>query len=50
VLHDGRQVLGFGTANATKNGNTYHITGNASGVDNAGKEVNKPFTVDVTCP
>jgi lipoprotein LpqH len=37
-------------ATATKNGNTYHITGNASGIDNAGKEVNKPFTVDVTCP
>ncbi|MDT5045139.1 MAG: ipoprotein LpqH [Mycobacterium sp.] len=37
-------------ASATKNGNTYHITGNASGVDNAGKQVNKPFTVDVTCP
>ncbi len=37
-------------ASATKNGNTYHITGNASGMDNAGQWVNKPFTVDVTCP
>jgi ipoprotein LpqH len=37
-------------ATATKNGNTYHISGNASGTDNAGQWVNKPFTVDVTCP
>jgi ipoprotein LpqH len=37
-------------ATATKTGNTYHITGNASGMDAAGQQVNKPFTVDVTCP
>jgi ipoprotein LpqH len=37
-------------ASATKNGNTYHISGNASGVDKAGQQVSKPFTVDVTCP
>ena len=37
-------------AKATKNGNAYQITGNASGVDNAGQQVNKPFEVDVTCP
>jgi ipoprotein LpqH len=37
-------------ATATKTGNTYHITGNASGIDAAGQQVNKPFTVDVTCP
>ena len=28
-------------ASATKNGNTYHITGTASGVDNAGQQVNR---------
>lgn len=37
-------------ATATKNGNTYHISGTASGVDNAGVQVNQPFTVDATCP
>ncbi|HEY0227654.1 MAG TPA: lipoprotein LpqH [Mycobacterium sp.] len=38
-------------ANATKNGNTYHITGVASGTDNKGKQqAQKPFTIDVTCP
>lgn len=38
-------------ASATKDGNTYHITGVASGTDNAGKQQTiKPFTIDVTCP
>ncbi|KZS68329.1 hypothetical protein A4G26_08020 [Mycobacterium kansasii] len=37
-------------ASATKAGNSYHITGVASGVDNAGQQVHKPFEVDVTCP
>ncbi|ORV80739.1 lipoprotein LpqH [Mycobacterium gastri] len=37
-------------ASATKTGNSYHITGVASGVDNAGQQVHKPFEVDVTCP
>jgi ipoprotein LpqH len=37
-------------ASATKNGKTYQITGTASGVDNAGQQVHKPFEVDVTCP
>jgi lipoprotein LpqH len=37
-------------AKATKTGNSYKVTGNASGVDNAGQQVNKPFEVDVTCP
>lgn len=38
-------------ASATKNGNTYHITGVASGTDNMGKQqAQKPFTIDVTCP
>ena len=37
-------------ATATKTGNSYNITGNASGADNAGQQVNKPFEIDVTCP
>jgi len=37
-------------ASATKTGNTYKITGTASGVDNAGQQVHKPFEVNVTCP
>lgn len=37
-------------ASATKNGNTYKITGTAGGVDNAGQQVHKPFEVNVTCP
>jgi ipoprotein LpqH len=37
-------------ATATKSGNTYKITGTASGVDNAGRQVHKPFEVNVTCP
>jgi ipoprotein LpqH len=37
-------------ASATKTGNTYQITGTASGVDGAGKQVHKPFEVDATCP
>jgi ipoprotein LpqH len=39
------------SASATKSGNTYHITGVASGTDNAGKtQAKKPFSIDVTCP
>jgi lipoprotein LpqH len=37
-------------AAATKTGNTYKITGTASGTDNAGAQVHKPFEVSVTCP
>jgi ipoprotein LpqH len=37
-------------ATATKTGNFYKIVGTASGVDNAGAQVNKDFEVDVTCP
>lgn len=38
-------------ASATKEGNTYHVTGVASGVDsNGANKTYKPFTVDVTCP
>lgn len=39
------------SATATKSGNTYHVTGTASGTDNKGKQqATKPFTVDVSCP
>jgi ipoprotein LpqH len=39
------------SATATKSGNTYHVTGTASGTDDKGKQqATKPFTVDVTCP
>ena len=38
------------TATATKDGNTYTITGNASGSDSNGKQVSKPFEVVATCP
>jgi lipoprotein LpqH len=37
-------------ATATKAGNTYKITGTASGTDNTGAQVHKPFEVSVTCP
>jgi lipoprotein LpqH len=43
---------GQGEARATKDGNTYKITGTATGVDlaNPTQPVNKPFEIDVTCP
>jgi len=39
-------------AQATKNGNSYKITGTAAGVDmnNSQQAVTKPFEIDVTCP
>jgi ipoprotein LpqH len=37
-------------ATATKAGNTYTITGIASGTDDMGAQVHKPFEVAVTCP
>jgi lipoprotein LpqH len=42
---------GGGNASATKNSNSYKITGNATGVDmaNPTQPVNKPFEIDVTC-
>jgi lipoprotein LpqH len=42
---------GKGNASATKNGNSYKITGNATGVDMANpmQPVNKPFEIDVAC-
>ncbi|GAB3006254.1 lipoprotein LpqH [Mycobacterium bourgelatii] len=38
------------SATATKNGDSYRLTGTATGVDSAGQLVTKPFEVDVTCP
>jgi ipoprotein LpqH len=40
-----------GNASATKNGNSYKITGTATGVDTANpmQPVSKPFEIDVTC-
>lgn len=51
-------VLGFqkdagqGNAEATKDGNTWKITGNATGIDTANplQPVTKPFEIEVTCP
>jgi lipoprotein LpqH len=42
---------GQGDASATKDGNSYKITGNATGVDmaNPTQPVKKPFEIDVTC-
>ena len=42
---------GQGNASATKNGNSYKISGTAIGVDMANpmQPVNKPFEIDVTC-
>ena len=43
---------GQGNAAASKDGNTYKITGTATGVDmsNPMQPVNKPFEIDATCP
>jgi ipoprotein LpqH len=44
---------GGGKASATKNGNSYKITGTATGMDAANPmqpPVNKDFEIDVTCP
>jgi ipoprotein LpqH len=43
---------GQGDAKATKDGNKYKITGNATGIDvaNPMTPVKKPFEIDVTCP
>ncbi len=42
---------GQGNASATKNGNTYTISGSATGIDksNPMQLINKPFEIDVTC-
>lgn len=43
---------GQGEARAEKDGNTYKISGTATGVDMANpmQPVNKPFEIEVTCP
>jgi ipoprotein LpqH len=43
---------GAGDATATKDGSTYTIKGNATGIDMANpmQPVNKPFEIMVTCP
>lgn len=43
---------GQGSAKAEKNGNSYKISGTATGIDMANpmQPVNKPFEIDVTCP
>ena len=43
---------GQGKASATKDGNTYKITGTATGVDmaNPTTPASKPFEIDATCP
>jgi lipoprotein LpqH len=43
---------GQGEAKATKDGNSYKISGTATGIDMANpmQPVNKPFEIDVTCP
>ena len=43
---------GQGNASATKNGNSYKISGTATGVDMANpmQPVNKPFEIEVSCP
>ena len=42
---------GQGNASATVDGNTYKVTGTATGIDmaNPTQPVNKPFEIDVTC-
>jgi lipoprotein LpqH len=44
--------VGQGEAKAEKDGNTYKISGTATGVDMANplQPVNKPFEIEVTCP
>jgi lipoprotein LpqH len=44
--------MGAGDATAVKEGNTYKITGNATGIDMANpmSPVTKPFEIEVTCP
>jgi lipoprotein LpqH len=42
---------GQGSASVTKDGNTYKVTGTATGIDmaNPTQPVNKPFEIDATC-
>jgi ipoprotein LpqH len=47
-----QENAGQGEAKAEKDGNTYKISGTATGVDMANpmQPVNKPFEIEVTCP
>ena len=47
-----QQGAGQGEAKAEKSGNTYKISGNATGVDMANPmaPVTKPFELEITCP
>jgi lipoprotein LpqH len=47
-----QQGAGQGEAKAEKNGNTYKISGTATGIDMANPmaPVTKPFELEVTCP
>lgn len=47
-----QQGTGQGEAKVEKDGNTYKISGNATGVDmsNPLQPVNKPFAIEVSCP
>jgi lipoprotein LpqH len=47
-----QQGMSQGNAEATKTGNTYKVTGNASGLDTSQgmQMVTKPFEIDATCP
>ncbi len=47
-----QQGVGQGEAKAEKDGDTYTISGTATGVDlaNPMQPVSKPFQIDVTCP
>jgi lipoprotein LpqH len=47
-----QENAGQGEAKAEKDGNSYKISGTATGIDMANpmQPVNKPFEIDVTCP
>lgn len=47
-----QEGVGQGNASAAKDGNSYKISGNATGVDMANpmQPVTKPFAIEVTCP
>ena len=47
-----QENAGQGEAKAEKDGNTYKISGTATGMDMANpmQPVNKPFQIEVTCP
>jgi lipoprotein LpqH len=52
LVYQNGNPMGGGTAQATKNGKSYTITGTATGIDptNPMQPLSKPFEIDVTCP